>query len=94
MWRGTLLHGPSDPQRGRGDLGKRADFYERLFNFRQIRFFGVEGKLTGLFSKAMTSPDGKIRIRINKSAGDKRRFEERRRDYKGEGVLHVALVAR
>ena len=33
-----------------------ADFYERLFNFREIRYFDIEGKVTGLFSKAMTSP--------------------------------------
>ena len=45
-------------------------FYERLFNFRQIRYFDIEGKLTGLFSKALTSPDGKIRIPINESADD------------------------
>ncbi len=68
-----------------------ADFYERLFDFRQIRFFDIEGKLTGLFSKAMTSADGKIRIPINKSAGDKSRIEGRLRDYKGEGILHVGV---
>jgi 4-hydroxyphenylpyruvate dioxygenase len=78
----------------RGTMGKWADFYERLFNFRQIRFFNIEGKLTGLLSKAMTSPDGKIRIPINESADDRSQIEEYLRDYKGEGIQHVALGCR
>jgi 4-hydroxyphenylpyruvate dioxygenase len=78
----------------RGNMGKWADFYERLFNFRQIRFFNIEGKLTGLLSKAMTSPDGKIRIPINESADDKSQIEEYLRDYKGEGIQHVAVGCR
>jgi 4-hydroxyphenylpyruvate dioxygenase len=68
-----------------------ADFYERIFNFRQIRYFDIEGKVTGLFSKAMTSPDGKIRIPLNESQDDKSQIEEFLRDYKGEGIQHVAL---
>src|SRR6185369_3533875 len=68
-----------------------ADFYERLFNFRQSRYFDIEGKLTGLFSKAMTSPCGKIRIPINESADDKSQIEEFLREYKGEGIQHIAL---
>ena len=46
-----------------------AEFYERLFNFREIRYFDIEGKVTGLFSKAMTSPDGKIRIPLEREPG-------------------------
>jgi 4-hydroxyphenylpyruvate dioxygenase len=68
-----------------------AGFYERTFNFREIRYFDIEGKLTGLVSKAMTSPCGKIRIPINESADDKSQIEEFLRDYKGEGIQHVAL---
>jgi 4-hydroxyphenylpyruvate dioxygenase len=68
-----------------------ADFYARIFNFRQIRYFDIEGKVTGLFSKAMTSPDGKIRIPLNESQDDKSQIEEFLRDYKGEGIQHVAL---
>ena len=49
----------------RGRMDVWTGFYEKLFNFRQIRFFDIEGKLTGLFSRALTSPDGKIRIPIN-----------------------------
>jgi 4-hydroxyphenylpyruvate dioxygenase len=74
----------------RGNMAKWADFYERLFNFRQIRYFDIAGKLTGLFSKALTSPDGKIRIPINESADDKSQIEEYLRDYHGEGIQHVA----
>jgi 4-hydroxyphenylpyruvate dioxygenase len=68
-----------------------ADFYERLFNFREIRYFDIEGKVTGLFSKAMTSPCGKIRIPLNESQDDKSQIEEFLREYKGEGIQHIAL---
>ncbi|SMH62065.1 4-hydroxyphenylpyruvate dioxygenase [Azospirillum agricola] len=74
----------------RGNMETWAGFYERLFNFRQIRYFDIAGKFTGLFSKALTSPDGKIRIPINESADDKSQIEEYLRDYKGEGIQHVA----
>jgi 4-hydroxyphenylpyruvate dioxygenase len=69
-----------------------AGFYERLFNFREIRYFDIEGKLTGLRSKAMTSPDGKIRIPINESADDKSQIAEYLAAYHGEGIQHIALA--
>src|ERR1700761_8820589 len=75
----------------RGRMAVWADFYERLFNFREIRYFDIEGKQTGLFSKAMTSPCGKIRIPLNESQDDKSQIEEFIRDYGGEGIQHVAL---
>src|SRR3954451_14221176 len=75
----------------RGRMDEWAGFYEKLFNFRQIRFFNIEGKLTGLTSRAMTSPCGKIRIPINESADDKSQIEEYLKDYHGEGIQHVAL---
>jgi len=75
----------------RGNMKTWADFYERVFNFREIRYFDIEGKATGLFSKAMTSPDGKIRIPLNESQDDKSQIEEFLHDYKGEGIQHVAL---
>ncbi|MBV8144795.1 MAG: VOC family protein, partial [Gammaproteobacteria bacterium] len=56
---------------GRGRMDVWAGFYEKLFNFREIRYFDIEGKLTGLLSRAMTSPCGKIRIPINESQDDK-----------------------
>jgi 4-hydroxyphenylpyruvate dioxygenase len=75
----------------RGNMAKWADFYERIFNFRQIRYFDIEGAQTGLFSKAMTSPDGKIRIPLNESQDDHSQIEEFLRTYKGEGIQHLAL---
>jgi 4-hydroxyphenylpyruvate dioxygenase len=76
----------------RGNMDKWAGFYERLFNFREIRYFDIEGKKTGLFSKAMTSPCGRIRIPINESQDDKSQIEEYLREYKGEGIQHIALA--
>ncbi len=75
----------------RGRMKEWADFYERLFNFREIRYFDIEGKLTGLKSKAMTSPCGKIRIPINESSDDKSQIAEYLEEYKGEGIQHIAL---
>jgi 4-hydroxyphenylpyruvate dioxygenase len=75
----------------RGRMVVWAEFYERLFNFREIRYFDIEGKQTGLFSKAMTSPCGKIRIPLNESQDDKSQIEEFLREYKGEGIQHIAL---
>ncbi|MBV9153172.1 MAG: 4-hydroxyphenylpyruvate dioxygenase, partial [Alphaproteobacteria bacterium] len=77
----------------RGRMAVWAEFYERLFNFREIRYFDIEGKLTGLKSKAMTSPDGKIRIPINESADDKSQIAEYLEAYHGEGIQHIALAA-
>ncbi|MGH8250653.1 MAG: 4-hydroxyphenylpyruvate dioxygenase [Steroidobacteraceae bacterium] len=76
---------------GRGNMNRWAGFYERLFSFREIRYFDIEGKKTGLFSKAMTSPCGKIRIPINESQDDKSQIEEYIREYHGEGIQHIAL---
>ncbi|MBC8027036.1 MAG: 4-hydroxyphenylpyruvate dioxygenase [Steroidobacteraceae bacterium] len=75
----------------RGNMNKWTAFYERLFNFREIRYFDIEGKKTGLFSRALTSPCGKIRIPINESQDDKSQIEEYLREYKGEGIQHIAL---
>jgi 4-hydroxyphenylpyruvate dioxygenase len=77
----------------RGRMEQWAGFYERLFNFREIRYFDIEGKLTGLKSKAMTSPCGRIRIPINESSDDKSQIAEYLDAYKGEGIQHVALGA-
>ena len=78
----------------RGRMGEWADFYQRIFNFREVRYFDIEGKLTGLKSKAMTSPCGKIRIPINESADDKSQIQEYLVAYRGEGIQHVALGTR
>jgi 4-hydroxyphenylpyruvate dioxygenase len=78
----------------RGRMKEWADFYERLFNFREIRYFDIEGKLTGLKSKAMTSPCGRIRIPINESSDDKSQIAEYLAEYHGEGIQHIALATR
>ncbi|MEM9102592.1 MAG: 4-hydroxyphenylpyruvate dioxygenase [Pseudomonadota bacterium] len=75
----------------RGNMDKWAGFYERIGNFREIRYFDIEGKLTGLVSRAMTAPCGKIRIPINESSDDKSQIEEFLREYRGEGIQHIAL---
>src|SRR5690606_24706554 len=75
----------------RGRMDEWAEFYERLFGFREIRHFDIEGRLTGLKSKAMTSPCGKIRIPINESADDRSQIAEYLEQYKGEGIQHIAL---
>ena len=75
----------------RGNMDQWAGFYEKLFNFREIRYFDIEGKLTGLKSRAMTSPDGKIRIPINESSDDKSQIAEYLDLYRGEDIQHIAL---
>ncbi len=75
----------------RGQMDVWSGFYERIANFREIRYFDIEGKLTGLLSRAMTAPCGKIRIPINESADDTSQIEEFIREYHGEGIQHIAL---
>jgi 4-hydroxyphenylpyruvate dioxygenase len=75
----------------RGSMDTWFSFYSKLFNFRQIRFFDIEGKRTGLFSRALTSPCGRIRIPINESADEHSQIEEYLRVYKGEGIQHIAV---
>lgn len=76
-----------------GRMAHWASWYERIFNFREIRFFDIKGEYTGLTSKAMTAPDGKIRIPLNeegKAGGGQ--IEEYLRAYNGEGIQHIALI--
>jgi 4-hydroxyphenylpyruvate dioxygenase len=69
-----------------------ADFYETLFNFQEIRFFDIKGEYTGLTSKALTAPDGKIRIPLNEEGeGGKGQIEEFLRAFNGEGIQHIAF---
>jgi len=76
----------------RGRMKEWADFYQRLFNFREIRYFDIEGQATGVKSKAMTSPCGKIRIPINEEGNDKAgQIQEYLDLYHGEGIQHIAL---
>jgi 4-hydroxyphenylpyruvate dioxygenase len=75
----------------RGRMDHWARFYERIFNFRETRYFDIKGEYTGLFSRALTSPDGRIRIPLNESADDESQIEEYLRAYKGEGIQHIAV---
>jgi len=75
----------------KGNMDVWSGFYERIANFREIRYFDIEGKQTGLVSRALTSPCGKLRIPINESADDKSQIAEFIRDYRGEGIQHLAL---
>jgi len=75
-----------------GNMDKWRDFYERLFNFRQINYFDIQGKLTGLVSRALASPDGKIKIPLNESEDEKSQINEYLEEYNGEGIQHIALA--
>lgn len=76
----------------KGRMKYWADYYEKLFNFREIRFFDIKGEYTGLTSRAMTAPDGKIRIPLNEEAGGNGQIEEFLMAYNGEGIQHVAFI--
>ncbi len=74
-----------------GNMQKWSDYYEKLFNFREIRYFDIKGAKTGLVSKAMTAPDGIVRIPLNESSDPKSQINEYLDAYKGEGIQHIAL---
>ncbi|WP_295952128.1 4-hydroxyphenylpyruvate dioxygenase [Rhodoferax sp.] len=77
----------------RGRMAFWAHFYERIFNFREIRFFDIQGEYTGLTSKALTAPDGKIRIPLNEEARQGGgQIEEFLMKFSGEGIQHIALI--
>ncbi len=87
----TLDHLTHNVYRGRMNFW--AGFYEKLFNFREIRYFDIKGEYTGLLSKAMTAPDGKIRIPLNEEAvGGGGQIEEFLMKYNGEGIQHIAFA--
>jgi 4-hydroxyphenylpyruvate dioxygenase len=77
----------------RGRMAYWAGFYQRIFNFREIRYFDIKGEYTGLTSKAMTAPDGRIRVPLNEEASKSTgQIEEFLMQYNGEGIQHVALL--
>jgi 4-hydroxyphenylpyruvate dioxygenase len=73
-----------------GNMEKWSGYYEKLFNFREIRYFDIKGAKTGLVSKAMTAPDGIVRIPLNESSDPKSQINEYLDQYKGEGIQHIA----
>ena len=76
----------------RGNMDKWADFYASIFNFREIRYFNIVGQMTGLISRALASPCGKIKIPLNESKDDKSQIEEFLHEFRGEGIQHIALA--
>lgn len=76
----------------RGNMDTWYKFYRDSFNFQEIRFFDIKGKKTGLYSRALTSPCGKIRIPLNESTDDKSQIEEYLKEYNGEGIQHIAVA--
>ena len=75
----------------RGNMDKWWDFYRDLFGFKQIHYFDIDGRITGLVSRAITSPCGKIRIPLNESKDDTSQIEEYLKKYRGEGIQHIAV---
>ena len=73
-----------------GNMQKWSDYYERLFNFREIRYFDIKGVKTSLVSKAMTAPDGVVRIPLNESSDPRSQINEYLDAYHGEGIQHIA----
>ena len=77
----------------KGNMDKWFDFYDRIFGFKQIRFFDIAGKHSGLFSRALTSACGRIRIPINEDRGETGQIVEYLKRYNGEGIQHIAVGA-
>ena len=75
-----------------GNVDQWADYYEKLFNFHEIRYFDIKGAHTGLISRAMSAPCGQIKIPLNESTDDKSQIAEYLEIYKGEGIQHIALT--
>jgi len=77
----------------RGRLNHWANYYQRLFNFREIRYFDIKGKQSGLVSRALTAPDDKIRIPLNEEAsGGNGQIEAYLMEHNGEGIQHIAFA--
>lgn len=75
----------------RGNMDKWAEFYGNIFNFREIRYFDIKGQLTGLRSRALSSPCNLIKIPLNESKDNLSQIEEFLHEYHGEGIQHIAL---
>lgn len=86
----SIDHLTHNVQRGNMDIWAR--FYEKIFNFHEIRYFDIKGKMTGLISRALTSPCGKIKIPLNESQDDQSQIAEFLEEYHGEGIQHIALA--
>jgi 4-hydroxyphenylpyruvate dioxygenase len=78
----------------KGEMTKWSDFYEKVFNFREVRYFDIKGKSTGLLSKAMRSPCSLFSVPINEPVESKSQIQEYLDEYKGSGIQHIALTTK
>lgn len=78
----------------KGEMQKWCDFYEKIFNFRETRYFDIRGKQTGLISKVMRSPCGLFAVPINEPSDQKSQIQEYLDEYKGSGIQHIALLTK
>lgn len=76
----------------KGEMDKWCQFYERVFNFRETRFFDIRGTKTGLISKVMRSPCGLFSVPINEPSDGKSQIQEYLDEYKGSGIQHLAML--
>ncbi|MGZ3733505.1 MAG: 4-hydroxyphenylpyruvate dioxygenase, partial [Bdellovibrionota bacterium] len=100
----TATHETPVPQKGfiridhltnnvpQGEMDKWCGFYEKIFNFKNVRYFDIKGLKTGLISKVMVSPGYKVLIPINESSDAKSQINEYLEEYKGSGIQHVAFL--
>lgn len=75
-----------------GEMQKWCDFYEKVFNFREARYFDIKGKSTGLISKVMRSPCSLFSVPINEPSDSKSQIQEYLDEYKGSGIQHIAMI--
>ena len=95
---------PAVPQKGllkidhltnnvpRGEMDKWCSFYEKIFNFQNVRYFDIKGTRTGLISKVMVSPGYKVMIPINEPSDGKSQIQEYLDEYQGSGIQHIAFL--
>lgn len=76
----------------RGEMQKWCDFYTKIFNFREARYFDIRGEKTGLISKVMRSPCSKFAVPINEPSDGKSQIQEYLDEYHGSGIQHLAML--
>lgn len=74
-----------------GQLDAWADFYGRIFGFREVYYLNARGRATGFRTRALRSACGKICIPINEPTDRHSQIQEYIDEYGGEGVQHLAF---
>ena len=81
-----------------GTMDLWCEFYSKVFNFTERRYFDIKGAKTGLLSKVMKSPCDTISIPINEPSpdekGKKSQIQEYLDEYHGAGIQHIALLTK